>query len=269
MDPFLRLVHENKLQAVKDYLEDTSKSYGSPEDNENALRFLSAVELTERNSRESMVSTVMNSIADIPDSELENIRRQLLSDFSPDDMCPTSAHFFELPGKNAELRTDDDIDYQEAELIDVTNENYTFAEVSATKPTSANIPVVTTNLLSIDELLETVVNDTSSQTQKCSSLAVTPDIPPFQEMTSHCEALSMGNHHKMSVLMSFKHSKQVAIVPNSQNTNPFLQQSLEGYPQSMGMAAIGGWQDASDVQLQFLRLPASSPYDNFLKAAGC
>nr|CAB3445568.1 unnamed protein product [Digitaria exilis] len=300
MDPFLRLVHENKLHAVKDYLEDTSKSYGSPEDNENALKFLSAVELTERNSRESMVSAVMNSIADIPDvifhplyisililpalismrcfddfhphilqSELKNIRRQLLSDFSPDDMCPTSAHFFELPGKNAELRTDDDTDYQEAELIDVTIENYTFAEVSATKSTAANIPVVTTNLLSIDELLETVVNDTSSQTQQCSSVAVTPDFPPFQEMTSHCEALSMGNHHKMSVLMSFKHSKQAAIVPNNQNTNPFLQQSLDGYPQSMGMAAFGGLQDAGGVQLQFLRLPASSPYDNFLKAAGC
>ncbi|KAF8677049.1 hypothetical protein HU200_046507 [Digitaria exilis] len=272
MDPFLRLVHENKLHAVKDYLEDTSKSYGSPEDNENALKFLSAVELTERNSRESMVSAVMNSIADIPDSELKNIRRQLLSDFSPDDMCPTSAHFFELPGKNAELRTDDDTDYQEAELIDVTIENYTFAEVSATKSTAANIPVVTTNLLSIDELLETVVNDTSSQTQQCSSVAVTPDFPPFQEMTSHCEALSMGNHHKMSVLMSFKHSKQAAIVPNNQvnhsspiritknrNTNPFLQQSLDGYR----------LQDAGGVQLQFLRLPASSPYDNFLKAAGC
>lgn len=61
-----------------------------------------------------------------------------------------------------------------------------------------------------------VVNDTSSQTQKCSSVAATPDIPPFKEMTSHCEALSMGNHHKMSVLMSFKHSKQAAMVPNNQ-----------------------------------------------------
>ncbi|XP_039780002.1 protein SEMI-ROLLED LEAF 2-like isoform X2 [Panicum virgatum] len=101
MDPFLRLVHDNKLQVVKDYQE---ISYGSIEDNENALRSLSAVELTERNSRESMVSVIMNSIADIPDSELENIRSQLLSDFSPDDMCPNSTHFFESPGKDAESR---------------------------------------------------------------------------------------------------------------------------------------------------------------------
>ncbi|RLN07872.1 uncharacterized protein C2845_PM11G14300 [Panicum miliaceum] len=264
MDPFLRLVHENKLQVVKDYQE---ISYGSTEDNENALRSLQAVELTERNSREVMVSAIMNSISDIPYSELEKIRSQLLSDFSPDDMCPTSAHLFESPGKNAESRYDDDTKYQEAELIDVTNDNYTFTEVS-----TPGLPVITTNLLSIDELLETVgsfsqvVNDTSSQTQRC-SVPAARDIP-FQEMTSHCEALSIGKHRKMSVLMSLKHSRQASIVPNNQNTNPFLQQILDGYPQSM---TAGGGEPQTDggVQQQLLRLPASSPYDNFLKAAGC
>ena len=59
-----------------------------------------------------------------------------------------------------------------------------------------------------------VVNDTSSQAQRC-SVPAAPDIP-FQEMTSHCEALSMGKHHKMSVLMSFRHSRQASIVPNDQ-----------------------------------------------------
>ncbi|KAG2655960.1 hypothetical protein PVAP13_1KG045300 [Panicum virgatum] len=273
MDPFLRLVHDNKLQVVKDYQE---ISYGSIEDNENALRSLSAVELTERNSRESMVSVIMNSIADIPDSELENIRSQLLSDFSPDDMCPNSTHFFESPGKDAESRYDDDTNYQEAELIDVANDNYMFTEVSASTP---GVPAITTNLLSIDELLETVVNDTSSQAQRC-SVPAAPNIP-FQEMTSHCEALSMGKHHKMSVLMSFRHSRQASIVPNDQvnhieagytsneqNTNPFLRQILDGYPQSL-TAGGGEQQTDGDVQQQLLRLPASSPYDNFLKAAGC
>jgi hypothetical protein len=34
-----------------------------------------------------------------------------------------------------------------------------------------------------------------------------PDIP-FKEMTSHCEALSIGKHQKMSMLlMSFNHNK--------------------------------------------------------------
>jgi hypothetical protein len=53
-------------------------------------------------------------------SELENIRSQLLSDFSPDDMCPTSAHFFESPGKNSESRYDDDTNYQEVYTYDIS-----------------------------------------------------------------------------------------------------------------------------------------------------
>lgn len=112
--------------------------------------------------------------------ELENIRSQLLRDFSPDDMCPTSAHFLESPGKIARPCSDDDTDYQEvyayhlyicltffsilkvhgnfeqAELIDLRDDNNTFAEVSSTTLTATAIPVPTTNLLSIDELLETV-----------------------------------------------------------------------------------------------------------------
>jgi len=53
-----------------------------------------------------------------------------------------------------------------------------------------------------------------------------------------------------------------------QNTNPFLRQILDGYPQSL-TAGGGEQQTDGDVQQQLLRLPASSPYDNFLKAAGC
>ena len=46
--------------------------------------------------------------------------------------------------------------FAQAELIDLRNDNITFAEVSATTLTDTAIPVPTTNLLSIDELLETV-----------------------------------------------------------------------------------------------------------------
>jgi hypothetical protein len=44
-----------------------------------------------------------------------------------------------------------------------------------------------------------------------------------------------------------------------QNTNPFLRHSI-----GAEVAQVAGV-----VQQPFLRLPASSPYDNFLKAAGC
>jgi len=45
------------------------------------------------------------------------------------------------------------VKFEQAELIDVANDNYMFTEVSASTP---GVPAITTNLLSIDELLETV-----------------------------------------------------------------------------------------------------------------
>jgi hypothetical protein len=67
VDPFLHLVHETKLQAVKDHSEDSPRTYGSPEDDASALKFLSAINLTGSHSRESMTSTIMNTITDLPE----------------------------------------------------------------------------------------------------------------------------------------------------------------------------------------------------------
>jgi hypothetical protein len=60
-------VDESKLQAVKDSSDDPAKIYGSPEDNANALKSLSEMELTESQSRECIVSTIMNSLASLLD----------------------------------------------------------------------------------------------------------------------------------------------------------------------------------------------------------
>lgn len=271
VDPFLHLVHETKLQAVKDYSDDPSKTYGSPDDDAKAQKFLAAVNLTGSHSREFMTSTIMNSITDLPDVELESIRNQLLSDFCPDEMCPINAQFFEAPSKNPLSLSDDDFFHQEAPLIDMGNE--TFMEVCETTPTSTDMSV-STNLLGIDELLETVGAGASSQVGRY-SVSTAPDMP-FKDMTSQCEALSMGKQQKMSAFMSFKHSWQVSIPENNQinhpevahfsseqNTNPFLQ---DNYPTDSGAQAAG---DLQQQQQHLLKLPASSPYDNFLKAAGC
>ncbi|XP_051195143.1 protein SEMI-ROLLED LEAF 2 isoform X2 [Lolium perenne] len=271
VDPFLHLVHETKLQAVKDYSEDPSKTYGSPEDDANALKFLSAVNLTGSHSRQFMTSMIMNSLTDLPDMELESIRSQLLNDFCPDEMCPINAQFFEAPSKSPLSVSEDDFFHQEAPLIDMGNE--TLEEVYETMPTSKGMSVPTTDLLGIDELLETVGAGTSSQATRY-SVSTAPDMP-FMDMTSQCEALSMGKQQKMSAFMSFKHNWQ-APIPESdpinhaeaahifdeqKNTNPFLQ---ENYPTD------GGAQTGGNLQQQhLLKLPASSPYDNFLKAAGC
>jgi hypothetical protein len=51
-----------------------------------------------------------------------------------------------------------------------------------------------------------------------------------------------------------------------QSTNPFLDDNWNAFPQHMD---TGNSQSADDpFQQHFLKLPASSPYDQFMRAAG-
>ncbi|CAM0909721.1 unnamed protein product [Alopecurus aequalis] len=281
-DPFLQLVDESKLQAVKDSLDDPSKIYGSPEDNTSALKALEAIELSESQSRDSIVSTIMNNIANIIDAELHSVRSQLLSDFSPDDMCPMSTQFFEAPGEDSSSGSHENAHHDQGMLIDLANDHDIFGEASESTSASASVPAA--DLMSIDQLLETVSADPANHTEHSQ---VAADMP-FMEMTSQCEALTTGKQQKMSTFMSFMPNMQAAPMPSHQpnemeldlfrdpqlpqagvqsTTNPFLDDNWNAFPQHE--VNSGSSQSADDqFQQHSLKLPASSPYDNFMRAAG-
>jgi len=62
MDPFLQLVSDCKLQAVADAVRKPSRAYGSKEDDEEALKSLSAIKLTESQSKESFSTMIVQSL---------------------------------------------------------------------------------------------------------------------------------------------------------------------------------------------------------------
>ncbi|XP_020114985.1 uncharacterized protein LOC109728855 isoform X2 [Ananas comosus] len=275
IDPFLCLVEDSKLEAVNSLSNHQTRVYGSKEDDDSALKSLSAVELTDSQSKESMVSMIVNSIRDLPDSELSSIEKQLLSDFLPDDICPLGAQFVEqMPCKN------DDNYQDEAMLAAISGEDDLFIEAfESTADQSALASADTSNLLSVNQLLETVL-ETAWQVGRM-SVSTTPDIP-FKEMTSHCEALLMGKQQKMLALMNSQRkqgtvlsggysqdqseTKESSYLLGGQfekSSNPFLELNVDAYPKNL----FAGTSNSSDSH--FLKLPASSPYDNFLRAAGC
>ncbi|RWW07186.1 hypothetical protein GW17_00029443 [Ensete ventricosum] len=209
-DPYLQLVEDSKLQAANAAPERCSGVYGSQEDDNNALKSLQAVELTESQSREFIVSLIMNSLSDLSD-----------------------------------------------------------------------------------------VLDTTLQVGRF-SVSTTSGVP-FKEMADHCEALTMGKHQKMSVLTGAQQKHDILLGGSStdqnvdkmsscfnvdqpgkkinvyilacqtkrssllvQSNNPFLDEKLNADVQNQ----FGG-NNMILYQPQCLRLPASSPYDHFLKAAGC
>ncbi|KAJ9565394.1 hypothetical protein OSB04_001360 [Centaurea solstitialis] len=98
------------------------------------------------------------------------------------------------------------------------------------------------DLLTVDQLLESVMD--SNQQADRMSVCNAPNLT-FLEMTNHFEELGMGKQTKMSNLMQ-----------NGSNVNK---------PSSPGVQS-GPAGKAGDPSF---RLPAASPYDNFMKAAGC
>lgn len=67
VDPFLHLVEDRKLQAVKTGPAHPTNVYGSKEDDNLALNSLSEIEITEEQTREFFASEIVKSLDKLSD----------------------------------------------------------------------------------------------------------------------------------------------------------------------------------------------------------
>lgn len=285
VDPFLCLVEDHKLQAVNPGSQ--ANAYGSKEDDGSAMKSLSEIEITEDQTREFFASEIVKSLEDLSDSESSTIRQQLLKDFIPDDVCPLGAQLFlDTPAKIYQVDSRSNTSKEAAPIFSIDEDS--FAESFDSHKNHSEFAEETPGLLSVNQLLESV-SETTHQVGRV-SVSTGPDVP-YKEMARHCEALLMGKQKKMSGLISghqrHEHltdfsfhgdsDESKAIVASSNADagslgvhNPFLDGSFtaNACKPSAGSALM-----LCSTEYQhhphFFKLPASSPYDNFLKAAGC
>ncbi|KAA3462063.1 Protein EFR3 [Gossypium australe] len=230
VDPFLRLVDDCKLQTTKDEL-NPGKIYGSKEDDEDALKSLSEIHLAENQSKDSLATMIVKFLGK-------------LSDVEP----PL-------------FTVDDD-----------TIKGQTGAETSLAPETP--------NLLSVDELLD-ALSETAHQVGR-QSVSAPPDMP-YSEMAGNCEALLVGKQQKMYAVMSAQQNREGLVSISTKEgqprspadsgslkaENPFLDDNI-GAVSLNQPAGANLMLCANEHQHQpCFPLPASIPYDNFLKAAGC
>lgn len=284
VDPFLQLVDDSKLQAVKSGPDQLSKVYGSKEDDEDALRSLSALEKAEIQSQESFATMIVKTLAKSSD-ELSIIRQQLLNDFLPDDTCPLGAPLCtETPVQINQFGLQDNTapNTVEPPLFTIDDDALPNASENQTDP-DTKLAAESLSLISVNELLDSVL-ETTHQVGRISVSTATN--MPYMEMAGHCEALQMGKEQKLSAFMIVQQRQESLIkfsthdcnvvneapssvvlgVPTS--GNPFLDANAIPLNQSVG----NGTPMLCATEFQHyprFQLPASSPYDNFLKAAGC
>ncbi|KAB2631306.1 hypothetical protein D8674_008825 [Pyrus ussuriensis x Pyrus communis] len=288
VDPFLRLVEDCKLQAVKTGPDHPRHLYGSEEDDRLALKSLSEINITEEQTKEFFASEVVKSLERLLDAELSTIREELLSEFLPDDVCPLGAQFcMDVPQKLYQVDSRDSKSMKEdAPIFSLDDDSFpgSFDSQKNNLDFSADSP----NLLSVNQFIESVL-EKAHQVGRL-SVSNAPDVP-YKEMAGHCEALLIGKQQKMSNLMSSQQKQEYLMNQSLQNHNddakwitsgfhadfgsyrsgnPFVDDTATSYnpPPTAGRASVMCVNEYQHHPHSF-RLPASSPYDNFLKAAGC
>ncbi|KAG6517339.1 hypothetical protein ZIOFF_020724 [Zingiber officinale] len=110
------------------------------------------------------------------------------------------------------------------------------------------------------------VNETARQVAS----SPTPTIPvPYDQMKSQCEALMNGKKEKMSVLRSFKQPQVDCRVMPEEEIPDAVDANLATALRSIEEEQALHSNPLSNECEESFRLPAATPYDKFLKAAGC
>ncbi|KAG8648894.1 hypothetical protein MANES_08G050000v8 [Manihot esculenta] len=262
VNPFLHLV-DKKLKAVNPGYDHSSNIYGSKEDDDSALKFLSEINITGNQSREFFATEIVKRLENFPDSELSIAREQLLNEFSPDDVCQLGGQFMDALRKT---ERDDSLASIEEVFVDPVE-----GQAKADNELVSEDP----NLISVNQILESVL-DAAHQVERMSVTA--PDLP-YKDMADHCETLLMGKQKRMSNVMSSEMKQEESLILFSPKNhgeeamvarNPFLDLNFTESSKSLSVGTIP-MQCATEHQQNsdLFKLPSPCPYDNFLKAAGC
>lgn len=289
IDPFLQLIDDSRLRVVNSILGEGAL-YGSSEDNTAALEFLAAVTVTEDQSTESLVSLIINKLGRLSETEVSTMRKELLQNFSPDDAFALGAQLYmETPRPCSPFASQENSSFPEMAPPTYTTEEDLVNELFGSEANSKeHVSKDAKHVLGVNQLLESVL-DTARHVASSISISTSPI--PYSQMASQCEALVIGKQKKMSVVMSFKRNPDPLLLPapEKDDLNGLIVYEGDQGPQKIKNNSFNGQRLAIDSgnaewfnitssllhssseecqhSWQSFRLPPSSPYDNFLKAA--
>ncbi|XP_051142897.1 protein SEMI-ROLLED LEAF 2-like isoform X2 [Andrographis paniculata] len=265
IDPFLCLVGDSKLQISETKSGNPKMVYGSTEDDSSALKCLSEIELSEDETKEALVSVVVKNLDNILEAEQTILKEQLLRDFVPDSMFYADSAEFGHQANSHHKKN-----FEKAVSLFVDDESY-HEVVDGTLPQNSTLTIEFPSVLSVDQLLQSVL-ETAHHVGRMSVSAAPAS--SYTEMANQCETLMMGKQQKMWYMINTNPKQGSTLTITTQTTcgegdapaAPFndLNKAINPFLDAEGVSKAGHQQHSFSF-----RLPASSPYDNFLKAAGC
>ncbi|KAL5221144.1 hypothetical protein ABZP36_025857 [Zizania latifolia] len=267
VDPHLCLIDDCRLIITSPQSSNSGMVYGSEEDESDAQAFLSAVNKDDTQLKEIVMSHFKEKFENLPE-KFNGIEEQLLQEFSLDDSFPLGAPLFmETPHSCSTYAEKDEQCFDEevipCEMDDDDDIVFEHSGSQSDRKTSGSM--VSSDVLNVNQLIESV-HETARQV---ANVPVSASHVPYDQMKSQCEALVMEKQQKMSVLLSFKHSRTDSHGSTGENGLETNESSARPEPerQPTRKEFMRRSDSASSDDLSF-RLPPASPYDKFMKAAG-
>ncbi|XP_010457707.1 PREDICTED: uncharacterized protein LOC104763859 [Camelina sativa] len=277
VDPYLVMEEDIRLRAVCSGFPQ-EEAYGSDKDDSAALNS-SVIVADDRRLKEIVITHFTSKFQTLSEEEQSILRKEIQSEFCRDDAHPLGGQLFtDTPGPSSPLNQIELPAFEEVELSEIAAFEGISPGASGSQSghrTSLSANTNPVDVLSVNELLESV----SETARQVASLPVSSIPVPYDQMMNQCEALVTGKQQKMSVLRSFKPeaTKAITFSEDEEKEEQFLLKETEEAGEDDQKAMI-----VADVQPQdqlgffsqevpqnSFRLPPSSPYDKFLKAAGC
>ncbi|XP_059291448.1 protein SEMI-ROLLED LEAF 2 isoform X1 [Lycium ferocissimum] len=276
VDPYLKLGEDVRPQAASIASGSEAYGYGSQEDDIAALQSLSTVELDDEKLKEIIMLHFTTKCGTLLEDELASIRKQLLERFEPDDAYPLGIPLYMetphpcSPLAQIEFETFDEV-MAPPSLIDEEAISDANGSQSGRK---TSLSINSLDILSVNQLLESVL-ETARQV---ASVPASSTPIPYDQVKNQCEALVTGKQHKMSALQSFKtqlETKALLSYNENDRKNASLPKMDMVLHQDLQLSTVESTHAQNYLSCsreygqQSFRLPPSSPYDKFLKAAGC
>lgn len=276
MDPYLALDEDLRLQ-VSCIRPGEENLYGSEKDEDAAIKALSAIDLKDQQLKDTLWTHLVSKLKNLSEEERLNMKAQLSQGFSPDDEYPLGGPLFMetplpcSPVAQTEFQAFDEV----MPHADETDEDTCQDQYGSQSGRKDSLSINSLDILSVNQLLESVLETA----RHVASFPVSSTPVTYDQVKDQCEALVTGKQQKMSVLHSFKKQQEgmaIIISGDHENRSPPTSNTKTELPESVKLLTNGVMHHDELVsctkessQQQSFRLPPSSPYDKFLKAAGC
>ncbi|XP_043721356.1 protein SEMI-ROLLED LEAF 2-like [Telopea speciosissima] len=263
VDPFLGIGDDFQLYIKP---QTDVKEYGSAADHQAASSLLSKLREAVHESEKVILDILVGSLSRATELDAEDVGRQLSLAFTPDDAIlfgPQSLldwnHLQTIALSNESLSFDGDFQANSLVEDDVISES-SVADASRFIPKVPMSPSLSL-VISVGQLLESALEVAG----QVAGTSVSTSPIPYSMMASQCEALGTGSRMKLSSWLARE----------THDSRPVDQLSLDFA--ANGISAIHKISNDDEQILSVLptepwsvlRLPPASPFDNFLKAAGC